>query len=189
MNEKLNITEAIEEGTVHLNKAMEHLNNELIKIRTGKASTSMLSGLYVEYYGNPTPLDQVANVSTADSRTLSIQPWEKSMLAPIEQAIFAANLGITPMNDGEFIRISIPALTEERRLELVKQAKHLGEEAKVSLRTERHKLLDFIKKEVKDGYPEDAGKTKENDVEELIKQYNDKVDRTLQAKEKDILTV
>lgn len=189
MNEQLNITEAIAEGTMHLNKAIEHLNNELVKIRTGKASTSMLSGIYVDYYGNPTPLNQVANVSTADSRTLAIQPWEKSMLAPIEQAIFAANLGITPMNDGEFIRISIPPLTEERRLELVKQAKHLGEESKVSLRTERHKMLDFVKKEVKDGYPEDAGKRKEQEIEDLIKLYNGKVDKIIEAKEKDILTV
>ena len=117
-------------GKDDMQKALDHLQTELSKIRTGKASPSMVSGLLVDYYGSPTPLNQVANVSSADARTLAIQPWEKSMLSAIEQAIFAANLGITPMNDGEFVRITIPPLTEERRRELVKQAKHLGEEAK-----------------------------------------------------------
>lgn len=176
-------------GKDFMEQALTHLHDELLKIRTGKASPAMLGGLMVEYYGNPTPLNQVSNVSTADARTLSIQPWEKSMLGPIEQAIFAANLGLTPMNDGEFIRINIPALTEERRIELVKQAKNLGEEAKVSLRNARHKMMDFIKAEVKDGYPEDAGKRKEGEVDKLIHQYSDKVDAMISAKEKDIMTV
>ena len=123
---------AIEMAKEDMDHAIEHLNKELIKIRTGKASPSMLSGILVEYYGHPTLINQVANVGATDSRTLSIQPWEKSMLGPIEQAIFAANLGLTPMNDGEFIRINIPPLTEERRRDLVKQSKHLGEESKIS---------------------------------------------------------
>ena len=149
----------------------------------------MVSGLLVDYYGSPTPLNQVANVSSADARTLAIQPWEKSMLSAIEQAIFAANLGITPMNDGEFVRITIPPLTEERRRELVKQAKHLGEEAKVSLRSGRHKMMDFIKAEVKDGYPEDMGKRKEGHVDKMLHEFSDKVDAMISAKETDIMTV
>ncbi len=149
----------------------------------------MISGIMVEYYGNPTLLTQVANVTTADARTLSIQPWEKSMLAPIEQAIFAANLGLTPQNDGEFIRINIPPLTEERRIDLVKQAKNLGEDGKVSLRNARHKLMDFIKAEVKDGYAEDLGKRKEAIVDKMLHEFSGKIDALLAAKEKEIMTV
>jgi len=172
-----------------INNAMEHLKHELRKIRTGKASPSIVSGIQVDYYGNPTPLNQVANVSIADSRTLSIQPWEKSMLAAIEQAIFQANLGLTPMNDGEFVRISIPPLTEERRIELVKQTKAYGEDAKVSLRSARHKLIDFVKKEVKDGYPEDAGKREEEAADKMVKDGYDQIDKILEAKEADIMKV
>ena len=176
-------------GKHYMEDAMEHLSKELIKIRTGKASPAMLGGLMVEYYGTPTPLTQVANVNAVDAKTLSIQPWEKSMLGNIEQSIFAANLGLTPMNDGEFIRITIPALTEERRLQLVKQSKALGEEAKVSLRNARHKMMDFIKTEVKEGYPEDMGKRKEGEVDTLVKTFYERVDALISAKEKDIMTV
>ena len=172
-----------------INKALDHLKSELLKIRTGKASPSILSGIMVDYYGNPTPLNQVANISTADSRTLAIQPWEKSMLGPIEQAIFQANLGLTPMNDGEFVRISIPPLTEERRRDLVKQTKAYGEDAKVSMRSARHKLIDFIKKEVKEGYPEDAGKKEEAAADSMVKAGYDQIDKILDAKETDIMTV
>ena len=176
-------------GKNYMDDAIDHLNKELIKIRAGKASPSMLNGIMVDYYGNPTPINQVANVGTADSKTISIQPWEKSMLSVIEQAIFAANIGLTPMNDGEFIRITVPALTEERRKDLVKQSKSLGEETRVSLRNARHKLMDFIKKEVKNGYPEDAGKRKETEVEELIKSYGSKVEKMIEAKEADIMKI
>jgi ribosome recycling factor len=180
---------AMEMGKEAMEDALEHLHKELVKIRTGKASPAMLSGILVEYYGNPTPLNQVANVGTSDSKTLTIQPWEKSLLGPIEQAIFAANLGLTPMNDGEFVRINIPALTEERRVLLVKQAKHLGEEARISLRSSRHKIMDAIKKSVKDGYPEDAGKRKEDQTDKITHQYYDKVDEMVHAKETDIMTI
>lgn len=183
------IDQYLKESQHFMNDAIEHLNNELIKIRTGKASPSMLNGLLVEYYGSPTPLSQVASVAAADARTLSIQPWEKSMLGPIEKSIFEANLGVTPQNDGEFIRINIPALTEERRKELVKQAKHLGEEAKISLRNARHKMMDFIKTEVKEGYPEDLGKRQENHVDKMVHDFSDKIDQIIAAKEKDIMTV
>jgi ribosome recycling factor len=183
------INNYMKKGKDFMDKAIKHLHDELIKIRTGKASPAMLSGLMVEYYGNQTPLNQVSNVTASDARTLTIQPWEKSMLRPIEQAIFAANLGLTPVNDGDLIRINIPALTEERRKDLVKQAKALGEETKVSLRNARHKLMDFIKNEVKEGYPEDLGKRKEGEVEKLMQQFYDKVDEMIEAKEKDIMTV
>lgn len=173
----------------NFDKVLKHVKEELLKIRAGKASTAMLDGLMVDYYGTPTPLSQVANINTPDSKTLSIQPWEKSLLGPIEQSIFAANLGLTPMNDGEFVRIIIPAMTEERRIQLVKQAKSEGENAKVSLRTERQKWMNFIKKEVKDGYPEDAGKKKEAEMEEMVKTYTKSIDNLIEVKEKDILTV
>ncbi len=172
-----------------MNKAMDHLRSELMKIRAGKATPALLDGIKVEYYGNPTPLNQVANVSVADSKTLSIQPWEKTMLAVIEQAIFQANLGLTPMNDGENIRISIPALTEERRKVLVKQAKAAGEEAKISLRNDRQKLMNVIKKEVKDGYPEDQGKKLEAQVQKMTNDFGSKVDEIVTSKEKEIMTV
>ena len=172
-----------------MDESIDHLNKELNNIRAGKASPSMLSSVTVDYYGNPTPLSQVANITASDSRTLSIQPWEKSMIAPIEKAIFSANLGITPMNNGESIMINIPPLTEERRKTMVKQAKKLGEDCKVSLRTIRQKTMDFIKKEVKDGYPEDMGKRKEDEVQKTVNGYGEKVNNLIAAKEKDIMTV
>jgi ribosome recycling factor len=172
-----------------MNASIEHLKYELTKIRTGKASTSLLNDLAVNYYGAMTPVSQVASVSTADARTLVIQPWEKSMLRPIENAIFEANLGITPMNDGEVIRLTIPPLTEERRRDLVKKAKHEGEEAKISVRSIRQKTLDVIKKAVKDGYPEDAGKDKEETVQNLVNKYVKTIDHLIEVKEKDVMQV
>lgn len=183
------LEEILMEGTDEMSKALDHLNSELTKIRAGKASPNMLSSVMCDYYGSPTPISQVANMGTADSKTITIQPWEKSMLAVIEKAIFEANLGLTPMNDGEFIRISVPPMTEERRRDLVKQAKALGEDAKISLRNTRHKLMDTIKKEVKDGYPEDAGKRKEGEVQDQVNSFSKKIDDMIDAKEKDIMTV
>ncbi len=186
---KETIDNIVQLGKEQMDIAIEHLKKELTKIRTGKASTGMLDGLLVDYYGSNAPLSQVANIGIADARTITIQPWEKSMLAKIEQSIFAANLGITPMNDGEIIRISVPPLTEERRRDLAKQAKTMGEEAKVALRHARHKVIDFIKKEMKDGYPEDLGKKKEAEVDKMIHTHYEAVDHLLAAKEKDIMTV
>lgn len=170
-------------------RAIDHLHKELQKVRTGKASTSMLDGVLVNYYGSPTPLAQVANVSLSDSRTIAIQPWEKKIIGDIEQAIFAANLGITPQNDGELIRINIPALTEERRKEFVKQVKHHGEEAKVSIRATRHKILEVIKKEQKNGLAEDVAKRKEQDVQHQVNDYITRVDKIVESKDKEIMTV
>lgn len=180
------ILEMADEAMKH---SLEHLQKELVKVRTGRASTAMLDGLLVSYYGSPTPLKQVANVTASDSRTLVIQPWEKSMVAPIEKAIFEANFGITPQNDGELVRLVIPALTEERRLDLVKQIKNLGEEAKISIRNARRDAMEDIKKEVKDGYPEDAGKRKESEIQDLTNKYTDKVEKMLEIKEEDIMKV
>src|SRR6187549_4215953 len=187
MHDKIDST--IAHGQEQMDHAIDHLKKELTKIRTGKASTGMLDGLQVDYYGSNAPLQQVANVGIADARTITIQPWEKGMLAKIEQAIFAANLGITPMNDGEIIRISIPPLTEERRRDLAKQAKVMGEEAKVALRHTRHKVIEFVKKEMKNGFPEDLGKRKEAEVDKLLHTHYETIDHLITAKEKDIMTV
>ncbi len=183
------IDNAFQSGKVGMDKAIQHFKEELLKIRTGKASPAMLKGLMVEYYGSPTPITQVANISTPDSKTISIQPWEKSMLGPIEQSIFAANLGLTPMNDGESVRITIPPLTEERRKDLVKVAKALAEDSKVSLRSERHKILNVIKQEVKDGFPEDQGKRRESQVQDIVNSYAETIGKLLESKEKEIMTV
>ena len=179
----------IMQTTEHFDKALEHLAFELNKIRAGKASPAMLNGLMVDYYGAPTPLGQIANVSTPDARTLTIQPWEKKMLAAIERAIFEANMGITPMNDGEVVRLMIPPMSEERRITMVKQAKHAGEESRVAIRAHRHKIMDFIKKKIKDGFPEDMGKRKEDEIQKTIEAYMSKIDKMIEVKEKDIMTV
>lgn len=172
-----------------MEETIEHLENELGKVRAGKASPTMLSGILVDYYGSPTPLTQVANILLSDSRTLSIQPWEKPMIANIEKAIFEANLGITPQNNGEMVILNIPPLTEERRKDLVKKSKSLGEEAKVSIRNNRQKAMDFVKRAVKDGYPEDQGKRKENEIQEIVDKYNEKIVKIVEQKEKDIMTI
>ncbi|TVR87725.1 MAG: ribosome recycling factor [Saprospirales bacterium] len=183
------LEDVIKEGASAMESSVDHLKKELVKLRTGKASASMLSGIEVDYYGTLTPLNQVANVSVTDSKTLSIQPWEKSMLGPIEKAIFEANLGLTPMNDGELVRISIPPLTEERRKDLFKHVKSLGEDAKISLRNTRQKLMDAVRSEVKAGFPEDAGKRLEGQIQGMVNTFSEKVDEVIDAKEKDIMTV
>lgn len=172
-----------------MKKALEHLDHELAKLRTGKASTSLVSDLMVDYYGSPVPIPQVANLQVSDARTIMIQPWERNMVGPIERVLINANLGITPANDGEVIRLSVPPLTEERRKELAKKAKHVGEESKVGIRTARHKALEHIKKAVKEGLPEDLGKRKETDLQSLVNKYVDLTDSVVATKEKEIMTV
>lgn len=173
----------------NMGDTVTHLKSELIKVRTGKANPGMIDGVLVNYYGVPTPISQVANIAVADSRTLSIQPWDKKVINDIERAIIEANLGYNPMNDGEFIRIPVPPLTEERRKDLVKQAKGLGEDSKVSIRNVRKDAMDVVKREVKEGYPEDAGKRLEGKIDDLVKSYYNTIDETIAAKEKDILTI
>lgn len=172
-----------------MNDTMSHLQSELAKVRTGKANPGMIDGVMVNYYGVPTPINQVANISVADSRTLAIQPWDKKIINDVERAIIESNLGYNPMNDGEFVRIPVPPLTEERRKILVKQAKGLGEDSKVSIRSVRKDAMDHVKKEVKNGYPEDAGKRLEGKIEDLVKSFYTAIDEHIDAKEKDILTI
>jgi ribosome recycling factor len=183
------VQKSIAEAKGYMEKALDHLNHELAKLRTGKASTSLVNDLVVDYYGTPTPISQIANVQVSDARTILIQPWERKMLGTIERSIINGNLGITPANDGEVIRLSVPPLTEERRRELVKKAKHAGEEAKVGVRSARPKVLDQIKKSVKDGLPEDMGKRKEAELQELVNKYVEQVDKLVVAKDKEIMTV
>ena len=170
-------------------KAIAHLENELIKIRAGKASPTMLDGIFVDYYGNSTPVNQVGNVSVADARTLTIQPWEKNMLQPIERAIIAANIGVNPQNDGNLIRLFLPPLTEERRKELVKKAQSEGESAKIAVRSIRRDAMESIKKLQKNGLSEDVCKDAEAEVQQLTDQYIAKVDAALATKEKEIMTI
>lgn len=183
------VNKSINEAREQMEKTLEHLGHELAKLRTGKASTSLISDLTVEYYGAPTPIGQVANLQVADARTIVIQPWERNMLGVIERALINANIGITPANDGEIIRLSVPPLTEERRVELVKKAKQAGEDSKVGVRNARHKALEHLKKAVKDGYPEDMGKRKENELQELVNKYVEQTDKVVQGKEKEIMTI
>lgn len=173
----------------HMTAAIEHLVKELLAVRAGKASPSMLNNVMVDYYGAHTPVAQVANITTLDARTLSIQPWEKTMVGPIEKAIFAANLGVTPQNDGQMIRITIPPMTQERRVQLVKQVKDMGEHTRVSIRNARRDAIHNIKKMVKDGLSEDIGKSTEHEVEELTKKFIEKTDKILHVKEEEIMTV
>ncbi|UEG53643.1 ribosome recycling factor [Mucilaginibacter daejeonensis] len=172
-----------------MEKAITHADGELSKIRAGKASPAMLDGLSVDYYGTPTPLAQVGSVNTPDARTLVIQPWEKSLLGPIEKAIMESNLGLNPQNDGTIIRINVPPLTEERRRALVKQLKGEAENAKVAIRNIRKDINDKIKKLKGEGVSDDEIKTGEGDVQKLVDGYIVKVDQLAEAKEKDIMTV
>lgn len=172
-----------------MDNAMEHLDSQLQKIRAGKASPMMLSKVVVEYYGTLTPIAQVANVNAIDGRTLSVQPFEKSLLDEIAKGISHANLGLNPQNNGETILINIPALTEERRKDLSKQAKAEGEDAKVVTRNSRKDANDEIKKLKNDGLSEDQAKDAEKEVQKVIDIYTTKIDALIVAKEKDIMTV
>ncbi|MEM1358606.1 MAG: ribosome recycling factor [Bacteroidota bacterium] len=183
------LSEQLEEAKMLMEESIEHLERELIKVRTGKASPAMLSGLLVSYYGAPTPIQQVASLATADSRTLTIQPFDKTALPDIERAIFEANLGVTPQNDGEIIRINIPPLTTERRQQLAKKVKAEGEEAKISIRNARRDAMEAIKKEVKNGYPEDAGKRKEDEVQGWVNGFNKKVETVVENKSNELMTI
>lgn len=180
------IIETIEES---MDNSIKHLKHELTKIRTGKASPALLQDIRVDYYGAPTPLQQVANVKIEDARTLSIEPWEKKLLGAIEKAIFGANIGLTPQNDGKIIRINLPPLTEDRRKQLAKQAGAEGEKAKISIRGARREGIQDVKEEVKNGYPEDAGKRSESQIEDMMKKYYGKVEALINSKEKEIMTV
>ncbi len=183
------ISSIIEVADDHMKKAINHLEAELVKIRAGKANPQMLDSLVVDYYGSPTPINQVANVSVMDARTLTIQPWEKNMLQPIERSIIAANIGVTPQNDGAIIRLSLPPLTEERRKELVKKCQGEGEHSKVAIRNIRRDAIEHIKKLEKGGLSEDAAKDAEAEVQTATDKYTGEVEKHLEAKEKEIMSV
>ena len=172
-----------------MKKVMAHLQGQLLTIRAGKASTSMLSGVKIDYYGTLSPLEQVASLSTPDARTIAVQPWEKNLLPVIEKAIMSANLGFNPQNNGEIIRVPIPPLTEERRKELVKQVKGEGENAKAALRNARREANDTLKKLQKEGLAEDVVKVAMDQVQKITDSFNERVEGETAAKEKEIMTV
>ena len=172
-----------------MKKVMAHLQGQLLTIRAGKATTSMLSGVKIDYYGTLSPLEQVASLSTPDARTIAVQPWEKNLLPVIEKAIMSANLGFNPQNNGEIIRVPIPPLTEERRKELVKQVKGEGENAKAALRNARREANDTLKKLQKEGLAEDVVKVAMDQVQKITDSFNERVDGETAAKEKEIMTV
>ncbi len=183
------LNKILEDAGVAMNKAISHLETELVKIRAGKANPSMLDGIMADYYGNPTPVNQIANISALDARTISVQPWEKNMLQNIERAIIAANIGINPQNDGNTIRLFLPALTEERRKELVKKCGGEGENAKISIRNIRRDAIEHIKKLQKDGVSEDACKDAEKNAQDTTDKFIGLVEKHLTAKEKEIMAV
>jgi ribosome recycling factor len=172
-----------------MKKAIGHLEAELIKVRAGKANPQMLDGIVVDYYGSPMPINQVGNITVLDARTLSIQPWEKNMLQPIERAIINSNIGLNPQNDGNIIRLFLPPLTEERRRELVKRCQGEGEHSKVAIRNIRRDAIEGIKRAQKNGLSEDAAKDAEADIQDLTNRYIVLVDKHLAAKEKEIMAV
>ena len=173
----------------NMTKAIGHLEAELIKVRAGKANPQIVEGISVDYYGSPMPINQVANVSVMDARTLTIQPWEKNMLQPIERAIISANIGINPQNDGNLIRLFLPPLTEERRKELVKKCHNEGEHSKVAIRNIRRDAIEHIKKLQKNGLSEDISKDSENEVQQLTDKFIAAVDNHFALKEKEIMSV
>jgi len=180
----------------YLDKAQESmeatilfLDEALAHIRAGKANPRILDGVKVDYYGSIVPLTNVATVSTPDAKTIAIQPWEKPMISIIEKAIMDSNVGITPVNNGEIIRLAIPPLTEERRKQLAKQSRSEGEDAKISVRNARRDVIEQVKKLVKDGLSEDVGKDTEADVQKIHDKYIKKIDEMLAEKEKEIMTV
>lgn len=170
-----------------MKSAVEFLDDTFARIRAGRANPRILDAVFVEYYGSMTALSSVANISAADARTIVVQPWEKNMLKPIEKAIQNSDVGITPDNNGEIIRLNLPPMTEERRKDLAKQAKQEAEDAKVSIRNARREAIDLIKKT--DKLPEDTAKDMENDMQKLHDKYIKLVDDAYAAKEKEIMTV
>jgi len=178
-----------DEADERMEKSIRHLEYELSHLRAGRANPLLLDGINIDYYGTSTPLAQVSNINTPDAKSIIIQPWEKSMLGVIEKAILAANIGMTPMNNGEIIRINVPPLTEERRHQLVKQVKQEGETARISIRSSRKWFLDELKSLEKEGLPEDEEKNGQKIIQEITDKHIARVDKIIEVKEKEILTV
>ncbi|MDD2617223.1 MAG: ribosome recycling factor [Bacteroidales bacterium] len=187
MNEELELYLSMADE--NMAQTIDFLEKTLSRIRAGKASVRLLDGIRVDYYGTQMSLDKVSNLSTPDPKTIAIQPWEKNMIKEIEKAIMASDVGITPVNNGEIIRLAVPPLTEERRRQLTKQVKHEGEEAKISIRNTRRDSIDAIKKLVKDGLSEDLGKDAEAEIQKTHDKFIKSIDEMVAIKEKEIMTV
>jgi ribosome recycling factor len=179
----------LEDAKERMDKAIKHLECELLKVRAGKASPVMLDSVFVDYYGVRSPLSQVANINTPDAKTIVVQPWDKTMLEPVEKAIMAANLGFNPINNGDILRILVPPLTEERRRQLAKQVHGEGEGTKVGVRNIRRDVNEALKKLKKEGTPEDEIKDAEEKIQKMTDQYIKKTDEVLEKKEKDIMSI
>ena len=179
----------IEHARELMEKSLQHTHGSMAKIRAGKAMPNMLDGIMVEYYGNPAPINQVASVNSQDARTLVIKPWEKGIISEIERSIINSDLGLNPQNDGELIRINIPALTEERRVELVKHARNEAEHGRVGIRNIRKDANDHLKKLLKEHVSEDAVRLAEDEIQKLTDQFISKIEDILKKKEEDIMTV
>ena len=179
----------LNDATARMQKAVDFLEDTLSNIRAGKASVNVLNGVFVDYYGSQTPVSGVASVTVPDAKTILIQPWDKNMIRPIEKAIIDSNIGLTPSNNGESIRLSMPPLTEERRKELVKQSKAEAENARISLRNARRDAVEAFKKATKEGMPEDESKDGEAQVQKLVEKFNKSIDTAFEKKEKEIMTV
>lgn len=177
------------EASDRMQKAVDFLEDALMNIRAGKASTNILNGVFVDYYGSQTPVSGVASVTVPDAKTVLIQPWDKNMIRTIEKAILDANIGLTPSNNGEHIRLTMPPLTEERRKDLVKQSKAEAETARISLRNARRDAVEAFKKAIKEGMPEDESKDGETQVQKLLEKYSKLIDAAFEKKEKEIMTV
>ena len=179
----------LNDASARMQKAVEHLEEELLNVRAGKASTNVLNGVLVEFYGSQVPVSGAASVTVPDAKTILIQPWDKNMLRPIEKAIIDSNIGLTPSNNGEQIRLTMPPLTEERRKELVKQVRGQGETARISLRNARRDAVEAFKKAQKEGMPEDEAKDGETQTQKLLDRFSKLLDEALARKEKEIMTV
>lgn len=184
------MSDAVKQLSTHMEKSIQSLQKDLIKVRTGRASTALIDHIQVDYYGSKTPLTQVANLTTPDARTIQVTAWEPSMLGPIEKAILEANVGVTPQNDGKIIRISMPPLTEDRRKDMVKMIKKMGEEAKIVLRNQRREANDAVKKEEKDKIVSaDEAKKLQEQVQKVTDEKVAEVDKVIAAKEKEVMTI
>ncbi|MBQ5647856.1 MAG: ribosome recycling factor [Alistipes sp.] len=179
----------LNDATARMQKAVDFLEETLANIRAGKASVNVLNGVFVDYYGSQTPVSGVASVTVPDAKTILIQPWDKNMIRMIEKAIIDSNIGLTPSNNGESIRLSMPPLTEERRKELVKQSKAEAENARISLRNARRDAVEAFKKANKEGMPEDESKDGETQAQKLLEKFNKAIDVAFEKKEKEIMTV
>lgn len=179
----------LNEASTRMQKSVDHLEEELLNIRAGKASVNVLNGVMVEYYGSQVPVSGAASVTVPDAKTILIQPWDKNLIRVIEKAIIDSNIGLTPSNNGEQIRLTMPPLTEERRKELVKRARGEAETARVSLRNARRDAIELFKKAQKEGMPEDEAKDGEQQIQKVLDKFSKKIDEILAVKEKEIMTV